>query len=104
VKVFRDNHEFIAAQPRDEVGLPNTAGEPLRDLLQQAVAGVVAKCVIDLLEAVQIDEQHRQPFFRPLRTRNRVRETLFEGLAIRQTGQQVVAGEVVQFSFGFLAL
>ncbi len=32
--------------------------EPLGDLLQQAVAGVVAERVVDLLEVIEVDQHH----------------------------------------------
>ena len=46
----------LAAQPR---------GRRARDLAQQLVAGVVAERVVDLLEAVEVDQQHRDVLVGP---------------------------------------
>ena len=65
--------------------------EALGDLLEQLVAGVVAEAVVDLLEAVEVDEQHGE---RRRAERSRPRERLVEPVAeeraVGETGQAVV--------------
>ena len=57
VRHFREqNHEFIAALAADRVCAAHAGEQPLRHGLQQVVADVVAKGVIDVLEAIQIEE------------------------------------------------
>ena len=50
-------HEFIAAQPRDRVALAHGLHQPLRDRLQQLVAGVVTERIVDPLEVVEVEKQ-----------------------------------------------
>ena len=53
------DRELVAAQARDQVALAHGGPEPLRDLDQQAVAGLVPEAVVDDLEVVEVEEQHR---------------------------------------------
>ena len=69
--------------------------QPLGDDLEQLVAVVVPERVVDLLEAVEVDEQHRD---RALRAHalDRALDALVEERAVRQAGERVVEGEVAQ--------
>jgi len=56
----RDQHaELVAAEPGNHVLLVERRPQPLGDLLQQAVAGVVPERVVDLLEVIEVDQDHR---------------------------------------------
>ena len=50
--------ELVAAEAGDGVALAERLLEAVRDLLQQAVARVVAERVVDLLEVVEVDQHH----------------------------------------------
>jgi hypothetical protein len=52
-----DDLELIAAQPADLPRLLNSGQKALRHLLEQRIAGRMAKRIIDLLEAVEIEQQ-----------------------------------------------
>ena len=54
------HHEFVAPEARQGVVLPHPAAETPRQRHQQRIAGRMAEAVIDVLEAVYIEEQHRQ--------------------------------------------
>ena len=68
-----------------------------------AVARVVAERVVDVLEAIQVDEQHRNRQLVPLRRSDRHAEKLAEHHAIRQAGQRVVCAQVQDPVFGKFA-
>ena len=54
-----DQHgELVAAEPGHRVAVAHRRAQPVGDLDQQLVAGRVAEAVVDLLEAVQVEEQH----------------------------------------------
>ena len=53
-----DDAELVAAEPRQGVDGPQDAREPRADLAQQLVAAVVAERVVQLLEVVEVDDQH----------------------------------------------
>ena len=69
-----DDRELVAAEPRDQLVAAGHRAKPLRDLDQQFVAGRVAVKVVDRLEAVEVDAEHRHRLVaarRPCRRRGR---------------------------------
>ena len=48
------------AHPAHDVVAPDGGGQPLREGDEQLIAGGVAEAVVDVLEAIEIDEQHRE--------------------------------------------
>jgi hypothetical protein len=64
------------------------------DPAQQLVTEEVSECVVNQLEAVDVDEQHRQSSAMALRECQRARQPIGQQQAIRQVGQLVVAGKV----------
>ena len=82
-----DQHdELVAAEPRHRVAVAQALAQPLRHLPAAAVAGVVAQRVVDDLEAVEVDEQHRERARVALRLRERLVQALVEGAAVGQAG------------------
>ena len=103
VKILRDHHEFVATQARHHVGFAHAGGEPLRHLLQQSIAGVVAERVVDFLEPVQVHEQHGKVVLMPPRPRDGKRQALLEAFAVGQQGERIVIREMMQLTLGFAA-
>ena len=58
VAVGAEDDELVAAEPADGVAGPGAAGQPLGELPQQVVADLVPEGVVDLLEAVDVEEEH----------------------------------------------
>ena len=73
---------------------PGNGGEPGRDLAQQLVAGGVAERVVDHLEVVQVDVEHRHRAPAAARAGQRERQVLLELRAVGQAGERVVVGHV----------
>ena len=63
------DREFVAAEPRHQVGLARAGGEPLRRLLQQRVADRVAERVVHRLELVEVEYQHVETLAVPAQPR-----------------------------------
>ena len=79
------------SQPRHCVVSTNRVGQPFREQYQQLVAGAVPQTVVDMLEAIQIDEQHREAVVRMAAAADhRALEPFHEQGAIRQPGQRIV--------------
>jgi len=53
--------EFVAADARDHVAGAHAREQAPARLDQQRVARAVALAVVDVLEVVEVDEQHREP-------------------------------------------
>ncbi len=95
----QDHGEFIAAQPRDERIGRQCVTDALGGGCKQPVADTVAERVIDCLEMVEIDDQHRAATLRPL-CEQRAVELVTEMWAIGQAGQLVMARHIGDLRLG----
>ena len=90
----QDERELVPAEAGDRVALARAGEEPPADLEQEGVAGVVAERVVDVLEAVEVEQEERGLLPVPPAFRQRLQETVVEERPVRQVGQGVVVGEV----------
>ena len=90
--------ELVAAESGQHVALAQRRAQPLGHDLQQLVADLVAEAVVDRLEVVEVDEQHRHLV--DLGRRQPVVEEVHQVRAVGQPGQLVVAGRVPQLLGG----
>ena len=97
--ILEQDHELVASEAGDGVGLTNAVPEPVSDLPQQCVPGVVPQRVVDILEAIEVDEQHRQILGVAARAGNCGVEDQAEAGAVRQRRQAVVIGKVLNACF-----
>ena len=84
-----EHDELVAAEPGDGVAVADGAAEAVRDLDEHRVAAVVAEAVVDVLEAVEVAEQHRDA---PLGAVGQPLQCPFEQHPVGQSGQRVVVG------------
>src|SRR5215475_4720584 len=85
-----DDDKLVAADTRNHVVAMLAAVQSVRHLPQQFVAGAMSEHVVDGLEPVEIDRQHRER----LRALARPAERLFDALPqqhpITQPGQRIM--------------
>ncbi len=98
-----EDGELVAAEPCHQVRLADALLQRCGDLLQQGVAGVVAQGVVDGLEAVQVDIEHRQRLSVAPRQGDALVAVLGEEAPVRQARQGVVVGELMDLRFEPLA-
>ena len=96
VEVLDDHHELVAAQARQQVGLAQRARQRGRHALQELVADAMAERVVDVLEAVEVDEQHADAMAAALGLRDRLRQALVQQQPVGQAGQRVARREILQ--------
>ena len=60
VDAGQQQHELVAAVAGHDVRVPQSVAQQLGDGLQDRVPGLVAEAVIDLLELVEVHEDHGQ--------------------------------------------
>ena len=72
------------------------------DGLEQLVADRVAEAVVDLLEAVEVEEQHGAQLVVGARAVQRAAQAILEQQTVGQAGQRVVVGLVVESRLGML--
>jgi len=82
----REQHgELVAAEAGDEAPVAHRARDARADLRQQPVARRVAQRVVELLEAVEVEQQEGEPA-----PGDRLPDPLLEEPAVRQPGERVV--------------
>jgi hypothetical protein len=95
-RVVDEQRELVAAEPRGGVRRAHRRRQPPGHRRQQLVAGAVAHRVVDHLEVVQVDEEDADGALGAARVVERVRHPLGEQHPVRQAGQRVVVGLVLQ--------
>ena len=84
-----EDGEGVAAEMRERVERADGAREALRDLDEHAVAEIVAQDLVDLVEAVEVEEDEREAA-----AVDGAVELVAQGAAVRQAGERVVQLEV----------
>ena len=95
----RDHRELIAAEARDQVVAAQGPAQALGDAANQLVADRVTEGVVDVLEVVEIDVEHRRGAASLPRLGDDRFEPLTEEDAIGQSAQRIVQGEVSEPGF-----
>ena len=86
--------ELVTSQTAHDVLDAQRCAQPRGNDLEQLVAGVVAVPIVDRLQAIQVDVQHRQPWMRRFDLGQCPIESLVKAAAVRQAGQTVMQGEM----------
>ena len=90
------DHELVAAEPGDRVGLADASRQDARHVLQQLVSGVVAEGVVHLLEPIHVEEENRTGVSMALAPRQVGIELVEEAAPVEEPGQRVVVGQIEQ--------
>jgi hypothetical protein len=93
------DREFVAAEPRDGVVFGHAFAEPAGNFLQQRIADRMAERVVDFLEMIEIEAEHRE-LVATLDEPQRLLELFAEQRPVRQIGQRVVARHVRNLFLG----
>src|SRR5437660_4972886 len=88
--------ELVATHAHDDVFRAHCGAYALRHDLQQLVTRLVAAGVVDVLEAIQIEEQHRKHRAAALGILDGAGKIGGQEQAVRQTGQLIMVREVIQ--------
>ena len=59
IRLRKQHGELVSAHPRQDVRLAHAMPERPGDALEEIIARLVAEGVVDVLEVVQIDHEHR---------------------------------------------
>ena len=96
IDLVQHDDEFVAAHAHDDIGRAHRRSHALGDLLQQLVAHFVAARVVDVLEAVEIEEQHREHLPGLLAARDGFGQVRLQEQPVRHARQVIVIGEFVE--------
>ena len=87
------NRELVAAKACDDIAFGDGRAQPTGHFNQDRVAGRVAERIVDDLEVVEIEEQHRHGLIR-LPAGDRFREFGVKHQSVEQAGQGIVRGKI----------
>ncbi len=99
-----NNREFVAAKTRQHVGFPKRRFETRRGFAQQCVPDRVAERVVDVLEAVKIQQKHGKWIAAPAVPCNRLFDLFHNREAIGEARQDVVMRHECNALFGSFPL
>src|SRR3546814_2545313 len=85
-----DHRKLVATQSGHGIGTAHYRLQALGNRLQQLIANAMATRIVDVLEAVQIDEQQRQRAVAAPTKRNRLIDAIKKQAAVGQPGEAVV--------------
>ena len=90
------DHEFVAAHADHHVGIAHAGAQPPRHLLQELVAGLVAARIVDVLEAVEVEEHDAQHGVGRPRLGDGLGQERGEIMAVGQPGQLIVVRHPIE--------
>ena len=91
-RLRQDQHELLAAVASEEVGRPDVVDDDVGDLSKHGVTAVVAEGVVDRLEAIDVDERHRERLVVARRALDLGEQHRQQRLAVRDAGEPIVRG------------
>ena len=91
-----DDGELVAAEAGHQILAAHDVAQPLGDVEDERVADVVAERIVDVLEVIEIDVEHRRREAAGAHVVDGLLEPLGEVDAVGQAGNRVVQGEVTQ--------
>ena len=104
VGVAQQDGELVAAEAGDHVGLADAVVQRAADRADDLVAGLVAAGVVDVLEAVEVEQEDRALAAVARGVGDVLGELLVEAATVEELRQRVVVGEVLQLVLEALAL
>ena len=99
-----DDDELIARPAPDDLAVVGVAAQALGDQAQQVIARWMTEGIIDLLEAVKVDEQDRQRLLVALGAGNRLVSIGQQQIAVGQPGEAVVERQLTDLQARAIAL
>ena len=99
-----DDREFVGVEAGERIFLAQRRAQALGDAAQQLVADAVAERIVDRLEIVEAEHQHRDLVRAAPRVQQDLVHVLAQQIAVRQPGQAVVLGHEGEPRLGALAL
>src|SRR6266700_3771611 len=88
-----DDREFVTPQARHEIHLAHAATQPFGNSLQQLVTDKMPVRIVDLLELIEVEEQHGK-LLASIDQRERLIEPFIESRSVEQAGQRIVMRQV----------
>ena len=101
--VVEQQRELVAAEAGDDIARAHARAQPVGDVEEQPVAGVVTEAVVHHLEPVDVDEEHGDGAPGERGTFDGRFQPREEARPVRQAGERVVVGAVRELGLDALA-
>src|SRR3954471_11867769 len=98
-----DDCEFVGIEPRQQIVVAQHRSQSLADAAQELVADAMAERIVDRLEMVEAEYEHRHLLGVTAGAQQDVVHLLAQQIAVRQPGQAVMLGHESQPRLGALA-
>ncbi len=95
--------ELVAAQTRQGAEATTVGAQTVGQGQQQLVAGLIAELLVDPLEIIQADAEHRDAMLQASGVGENLVELLLQLLTVGQPRQEIVLGHALQAVLGFMA-
>ena len=95
------HRELVTPETGNEVGITDAAAKTLCAADQHLVTRGMAEAVIDCLEPVEIQTQHRGRLMVAATAHQRLLEPAQQHHAVRQTGERIMPREELELALGF---
>jgi len=96
----QQHNELVAAEPADDVAFAQPLAEALADRPQDQVPAGMTEGVVDLLEAVEIDQKQGQTPAAASASAETLPQAFLEQQPVGQIGHPVVVGQVQHVPLG----
>ena len=103
-QVLRDDHELVSPETSEGVRWTDELQEALRHRHEDPVADQMAQGIVDDLEPVEVQEQHRQDARSAIEPVERVLQPVHQHVAVGDPGERVGRRPVLQKDVRLLAL
>jgi hypothetical protein len=97
-QVDEDRDELVTAETGERVPFAQDLLHAAGDGRQNLVAGGVSVLIVDRLEAIEVEIDHRQRLPAALRLGNRVPQAVAEQRAVGQAGEDIVIGVALELA------
>ncbi|MNJ58494.1 hypothetical protein D3C77_541270 [compost metagenome] len=98
----QENDELVTAQASHGIDVSNLFFQALGDAFEQQVTDGMTETVVDMFEAVQVEEQHGSLAFRGLGAGEGSLQAALEQGAVWQSGERIMVRLVIKFCLGML--
>ncbi len=96
----KDDREFITADARDDVAATDRLLDSFGDHAQNVVTGLMAAQIVHFLEIVDVEIEQRAVLALALDARDRLAQFVLEIASVRQIGDAIVEGHMLELTLG----
>ena len=95
-RLRKEERKLVSTEPRENIRLTHALLQQPGNPLQEIVARFVAEAIVDVLEVIEIDDEHGSWGSIPRRSFNFPRQLPLEPPPVVEPGQEIVIDEILE--------